>query len=259
MLIALNYSAAFKLFGPHQNWLWISLPTFDPNAAQAKLYNVIIHALPSFRKIPYIVLDVRGNGGGNDKWGAWLLSALYGKKYIDYITRPYLKMWEQFRVSKANYASLINWPNADIAGQSKQQFLAQYYKALIAGQTLYPLHAYNLQEKMPSKVQPLYHGHIYYLVDHACFSACLNGADMVHWLPSSKIIGQTTGADTPYIEVNNLILPGGQSLQYTMKIWHNRSRKAFQPYYPNWQFKGDITDTSQVMKWVGQKIKTSQK
>lgn len=236
-----QYDFRVEQFG--QKGLWISLPTYAPNAELKTLYTSLIHAMPTYRQFNPIVLDVRGNSGGNSMWGRKIVGQLVGQAYLNTLIQQHDHSWQQYRVSPANIARVKKFASA--------QFVKDMQRALASKHQLYPYQP-PPQSMFILSAKPQYQGHVYYLTDAHCISACLDTADLIHWLPNGRIIGQITGADTPYIEVNVLPLPGGAQLQYTMKYWHNRPRKANQPYQPSKVYSGDITNTKAVMRWVQQ-------
>lgn len=64
---------------------WVRLGYFEPtNAKQAADFHAAMDTASSLRDKRFIVLDVRGNGGGPYNWFMGYLRALYSQAYADY-------------------------------------------------------------------------------------------------------------------------------------------------------------------------------
>ncbi|MCI0618071.1 S41 family peptidase, partial [bacterium] len=76
-------------------------------------------------------------------------------------------------------------------------------------------------------------GHIYFLTDGECASACLDFADLMRRLPKVVHVGLPTSADAIYIDNTYTMLPSGLAgLGYSMKVFRNRVRKNNEWYEP---------------------------
>jgi len=58
---------------------WLSIPSFTDSQGNATLRAALLRELPRVRRAPYVVLDVRGNSGGNSQLGTALSAALWGE------------------------------------------------------------------------------------------------------------------------------------------------------------------------------------
>jgi Peptidase family S41 len=217
---------------------WIAFPSFDGDFS--KLTGEIQARIEEIRTSKAIVLDLRGNGGGSSEWGYQVASALWGAEFVASQTftgafpewrtsADTLKFWEevipqlppdvQESVKPIADAFRANAPNADtkLWAQPVDQ------KPPVA-KTLFP--------KLP----------VWVLQDTACGSACLDTMDVFKAMPNVKFIGQTTNADTNYLEVRYVDLPSGLGkYSLPMKVWRNRPRESGQSYTP------DIVNTE--MDW----------
>ncbi|HEY5800012.1 MAG TPA: hypothetical protein VIT92_07315, partial [Burkholderiaceae bacterium] len=88
---------------------WITLPTFNPSPTQEAELKKITADLAGLRNANLIVFDVRGNGGGNSRWGYDLLAALYGPDYVRArFDDDKDDSYAEWRVSKINHAYLAD-------------------------------------------------------------------------------------------------------------------------------------------------------
>ena len=99
-----------------------------------------------------------------------------------------------------------------------------------------------------SESENLFKGRVYAIVNSKCFSACLDFLDL---LKISKIpfvmIGQTTGADSSYMEVREVKLPSEIGLfRFPIKVYINRMRGHNQPYKPDVDCSAFIKDTQKL-------------
>lgn len=238
-----------KKFG--KNGLWITIPTFFPDTKQSVVFEKIIATASSYRNYNPIVLDVRGNGGGNSSWGTRLLFALYGKSFIYHITSQKNDGFNVFRVSKENI-DRISWIVRLYPEQ--KPVLLQMQKAKAAGDTLVTIIDCEDDNKQKNNLttqeSSLFSNQLYYLTDYVCFSACLNVADDVFSLPNTTHIGLPTDADSAYTVNNNVVLAGGANFEYNMAVQRGRIRGENVPYIPKYRYNGDINDTAKLMQWV---------
>jgi hypothetical protein len=239
---------------------WIRLPSFatgdKKNSTDLKTIEADLRRLaPAIRRARLVVLDVRGNRGGNSEAGDALLAAIWGEAYVESIRpRPTAIDW---RVSRGNIRFLTEVNLAELRRQfgpdSRQ---AREYEHLIAGmqQALDKRQVWYREESPkppsapapePNTVQPVL------LTDNACASACLDFADVVLRLPGAQHAGLETSADAVYIDNRAVRLPSGLGwLGFSMKVYRGRARGNNQPYKPKHVYEDDINDTRAVQEWV---------
>lgn len=96
-------------------------------------------------------------------------------------------------------------------------------------------------------------GNVVVLVDGGCSGGCLDAVDVLTDLPNVRLAGQTTSADTTFIEPTILHLPSNFGrLTYGHKAWTNRERSSGEPHTPDegLTYAGDPTDETAVRAWV---------
>lgn len=240
-----KYPFRLQTFG--KSGLWISIPTLFPEGTDRDFFDMLVKAAPSFRSYHPIVLDVRGNTGGNSQWAYVFLAGLYGESFAKQtFSLKEAQDKEVFRVSQKNIA-FMKWLCHQYPAQD--HVLKQLQAALQKGQTLVKI----IDMDTPvsgSKMSSLFLNKLYFLTDNQCFSACLDFADYIHWLPNTTHIGLSTDADSPYTANNNATLSGGAHFMYTMKMHRARIRGDNEPYIPKYRYAGDISNTDNLMAWV---------
>lgn len=237
-----QYEFLLKPFDSHG--LWIAIPTLYPLDNQRKFLEMLVSMAPKYRNFDPIVLDVRGNHGGNSSWAKHILERIYGKEYAQPILAEQSER-QLFRVTPSNIAKLKSvaqlYPdlNKDVVKLENAQ--KKGIKMFTFGQKQ---NVFTQTTKLSN-----FHNHIYFLTDHNCFSSCLDFADYISLLPNTTHIGLTTNADSPYTENNNIIFPSGVNFMFTMT--HDlRTRGENIPYIPKYKYDGDISNTKALMQWV---------
>ena len=259
MQAAFGTPPAFGVRAFSDGGVWISIPTFGGKDAEAPLQALAAQAA-QWRKASLIVFDLRGNDGGNSQYGSDLLEGLYGKDYLEAVVEPELDKkgeYIEWRVSKENSAylsGLVKEVAKTFGAHSEatrefRQVAVGMKRALKRGAAL-------LREdepKPPARPVPPspVHSRVYALTDGRCASACLDFVDQVVTLPTGRVIGWPTSADSTYLELRPAPLPSGHAtLRLAIKVYRNRLRGNNAPYVPNMRFHGELSDTPAVEKWV---------
>lgn len=240
---------------------WVHLPEFNPDRAAEVELQKIIADMPSLRSAQLVVFDLRGNNGGNSQWGDDVLAGLYGKPYMDHRTQLQNdKKYTEWRVSQAN----LKHVEAITANQARQ-FGAQSEVALTFSSLARRMRAalkagqpFVRQDEIAAApaaaaVEPpaLSKARAILVTDAKCASSCLDGADAVLSLPGARHFGQTTGADTVYMDVRMVDLPSKLGeLVFALKVDRHGLRDNNQPWVPSLQYDGQIGDTEKLRSWV---------
>ena len=202
-----------------------------------------------------IVLDVRGNGGGDSLWGHRIAVALWGEEWVDRIEASF-DSTHDVRVSPANVRKV-----QDIIELEKKQresealpYWENVLEAMRASQAAgRPLARIALPPTPPAGEAPPnpVSGRVFLLTDGGCGSACLDFADLVLRLPGVTHIGLPTFADALYIDVNDADLPSGIAhLSYGMKVFRNRIRGNNEWYEPRFRWPGGPITNEALVKWI---------
>jgi hypothetical protein len=238
-------------------WL-ISLPTFDPQDGQiAQMQNLITFVQTNdamLHQARHLVIDLRGNDGGDDDWGDSVLAALWSDDAVTTIENS-VNLTVDWRVSAQNIAALrLRAADAKAQGQSEDD---QFYTALADQMTKSAnLHKVYMEQTSPAgahvpKLNSPFAHPVYLLTSPYCASACLDVIDVANDLPGIIRVGMETSSDTDYLDTASATLPSGHAvLHYAMKVFRNRPRAANASYKPQiaWQ-GGQMTDAS-IARWI---------
>lgn len=245
---------------------WYSIPSFDadPGTSAGKALPPMIAAMRAERlalaAAPGIVLDLRGNGGGSSDWSRQIAQALWGRAALAKL--PLDRSYVEWRVSPANLDSIRRSYARQRQGAALSPEMRTWFETVISGLEAALGRGDRLwrePDEAPAREQisvrepppPPLHGPVYILTDSSCASACLDAVDL--WRALAAIhVGQTTSADTLYMDVRQLRLPSGiGAVSMPMKVYRGRRRGSNQPAVPTYAFPGDVADTPSVEQWIG--------
>jgi hypothetical protein len=238
--------------------VWIGLGDLS-GKAQAVIDAATAKA-EEIRHAPYVVIDVRGNGGGDDAYGRALAAALFGADYAAEKLGPedaaHGGCDEVFRASPDNIRTIGNdvemmERTGDSAGA------AQYRKAVEAmkhdtemGKTLTgDLTCKPKPTPAKTRNKPLLTAKLFLLTDSACFSSCIQVVDFFRKLGAIQV-GLQTAADTHYSEVTDIALPSGLSSFSTLRAYMPDYPLAISPFTPRYSYEGDIGNSEALENWI---------
>jgi hypothetical protein len=235
---------------------WIGLPTFSDVGDNPEAVRLLA-GLPKLHDAKVVVLDVRGNPGGDFQWASTLLDALFGRDYLEAKSpSPAIVDW---RVSKENYRKhqeFLELIGKQLGPDSKfytgfKASLAGYAAALAANQPFYrEARPARPAAAVPETPSALGKAKVYLLTDGSCVGTCLSFADRLLETHSAVQVGLPTGADHPYVAGRDEPLPSGiLSVSIATKILRDR-RRGDQPYLPQYRWDKDIRDTRAIEKWI---------
>jgi hypothetical protein len=243
---------------------WFAMPSFngDPRSAAGKALPPMIDAMRADRAAlaaaPAIVLDLRGNGGGSSSWSRQIAEILWGRAALDRL--PPEADTVDWRVSPANLESIREAFARRGSASAMPAEVETWFREVIAGLSAALARGDALwrqshtgggiDSSAPAPALPPLAGRIYLVTDSGCASACLDAVDL--WRALGAVhIGQTTSADTLYMEVRHRVLPSGLTeIDVPMKVYRDRKRGSNQPVVPVHLFPGDIADTPALEAWI---------
>lgn len=250
-----------KLNIVQSNGVWlISIPTFTfPKASDVAAIRGFLTDLESSRSqlrlARKVVIDVRGNGGGDSAWGIEVANILWGRDLVSFVGDK-MNYTADWRASSANLR-MVEFDLERAQADGLHDSAADYAQirdamkvAIDAGQPLVRISDQRHPAVEAEPVNPMT-GRVYFLTDGACKSACLDFADIILRLPGVAQVGLPTGADAIYIDNTYLTLPSGLAgIGYSMKVYRYRLRGNNQWYEPSVRWPGgDMTDDA-VTKWI---------
>lgn len=241
---------------------WITLPSFatgDDSVAAAlrRVEDRIRRAGDSIRAARIVVIDVRGNGGGSSVAGSRIVEALWGAGTLEDVRpRGVTVDWRvsegNVRMLRSNLDRLTRRYGEGSPETAEYRRLVEGVEAALEGDEAF----YREREAAESSVPPglaRHHiaGRVFFLTDHACFSACLGFADLLLRIPGIVHVGQETRADAVYIDNTRQRLPSDLGwFGYSMKVYRNRPRGHNESYVPAYRWDGDMRDEEALERWL---------
>lgn len=261
--------AAFGLDWPAEDVAWIGLPTFgneESEALQALIDEVAANA-ERIRNARAVVIDVRGNGGGNSAWGQLLARALWGEEAVEAIPDPGPGGATDWRASEGNLDYLNEIAPELFAQFGEESEVADWIRdvqsgmagAIARGEALWRQR--DAEDEGPIRQGGGYAGRrpegaspiparVYMLSNGACASACLDFADTVLHIPGVQLIGENTSGDGLLMEIRGHRLPSGlAAVGLPMKVYRGRPRGSLEAYEADVRYDGVWTDEA-VRAWA---------
>ncbi len=241
-----------------QGW-WIGLETLSSDA-QPVVEQVRAQA-EAMKQAPYVVLDLRGNGGGSSHFGALIATAIFGEPFVQTrlgATAPGASCPKVWRISPRNLERLEFYKSRmgpQLGKEVVEGFAREYasiQEARAAGR------AFSGSVTCGSKAAPAaasgtappeFRGRLVLLTDNSCFSSCLLVTDQFRRLGALHV-GEATDANTNYMEVRETKLPSELSMFSTLQAVAPAEPVQIGPFTPEVPFDGSIADTTALEKWV---------
>jgi hypothetical protein len=239
--------------------VWIALSDFDGDLDKpaAKALTPLIADIAAKRATilaaPRVVLDLRGNNGGNSTWAIRIAEAMWGKDAVEKVNvestavdwRASAGVVERLQEIKTMYETHPGTPSNDIGWITS---VLHGVNAAMAAHKPYFRETYD--QRPPTPKPPATHARIYMVTDYGCASACLDGADTFTALGAIHV-GEETSADTLYMDVRQVKLPSGYgALSVAMKVYRGRPRGNNVPLKPRYPYPGDVADTPSLERWI---------
>jgi hypothetical protein len=261
--------------GPPARWglsevrkgvFWIGAPSFDDSDA-IQIEALIAQVRESgnaLRSARAVVVDLRGNGGGNAAWATQLAQAVFSHEVLTQYALPASQWAADWRASADNvtHARRVEQDSAQRFGQfsPERQTASRIADRLAAWQLKSPPLWRDGADDLPapaSRQPPRARGAkpfratVYLLTNGTCASACLDFIDIAWAMPGTRLLGSTTSADGLLMDVRFVPLPSGKAtLSIPQKVMRARARGALQPYVPDVKFMGDWNDDVAVRAWA---------
>lgn len=242
--------------------VWISTPSFDgdPEGDAYRPLTALIERMQTeqadLRAAPYLVLDVRGNGGGSSHWSRHMARVLWGEDWMADHALPPIESID-WRASEGNLAAVQDYLDQWVAANEDEERI-NWAREIVDGMTAAraagdPYWRDMSTPRAPRDAPPAAQqvaGRVYVLTDSVCASACLDAVDL--WKAMGAVqIGRETSADTVYMDVRSADLPSGLTrLVLPMKVWRGRARGNNEPQRPAHLFDGDMADDAALRAWV---------
>ncbi|WP_439185487.1 S41 family peptidase [Carboxylicivirga taeanensis] len=245
-------SAGFVLRPIADNTIWVSIPTFHQSKRQRAAYQQLLDSLSSYSGLEQLVVDLRGNSGGNSLRGDELAKVIYGDAFVTNT---------KIRNSNGKYYEYrTSQQNAETLGEYEHEFFTTIADSMISARLKgLELYRYNVQPKLQD--EPVEESakrlaeQVIVITDVMCFSACLSFMDIVRADAHTLHVGLPTGADSQYIENRGEWLSSGfTGLSFSMMVARNSIRQPNQSYLPQFLYPYEMSDTEHLQQWVMQTI-----
>ncbi|HSI19364.1 MAG TPA: S41 family peptidase [Sphingomonas sp.] len=241
-------AAGFDVRPVGKGW-WIAMGELTRNApavvAAAKAHQAAI------RTAPFVVFDLRGNGGGSSDLGTQIARVIYGDDVLrEDAPADCPTAW---RVSADNQALLESYPKilgdrlTPQANAEIQADIDAMRAAAAQGRAFsHPIGA--CRSTMTIK-PPLHPRRVFLLTDRRCFSSCLIVVQGFRALGATQI-GEPTNGNTRYQENHPLPLPSGLGAFAVQSTVDLAQPPRVGPFSPHIRYDGDLTDTDAVQRWL---------
>jgi hypothetical protein len=249
--------AQFGVTFPVEGVAWIGLPTFllDPTT-QPKLNALFDQLTTTSEKMlngRAIVIDLRGNSGGDLEVPAKFAEAIFGWRAILRMVLSGYGTSTDWRASPDNLAYVQTlWQNPRMRDIAKRMTLAlTRSEAFWREGRQKTSETYGLTKRRPlaSRRGP-FPARVYILSDGTCISACLAFLDIALQVPGTRLIGADTGGDTGYTSVRSETLPSGLTqFSFPVTYVHKRGRGPMEIYKVDVAYSG-VRHDEFVRRWA---------
>ena len=265
--------ADFGVTTSEEGVTWIGAPTFDNSAGEQlrALVDEVAANAEAIRNGRAVIIDVRGNGGGNSEWGAELARGLWGAGVIEAIPEDSAGGATDWRASQRNLDYINSFAPQLIEQFGEASPIAAWVREVQSGmsgaiernepmwrqrdpeQTGSVPQGGGYTLRRPQGASPI-PARVYLLSNGTCVSACLDFADIVLHIAGTQLIGMDTSGDGLLMEVRDEVLPSGLSrVVLPLKVYRGRSRGALEAYRADVTYDGVWTDGA-VRLWVSDLI-----
>lgn len=262
--------------GPKAEWgvrevtagvYWIGVPTFssgDETAAKLRaLISEVSKLSATMRRARAIVIDTRGNGGGNSAWAEQLAEAVFTKDVLAKYQATPRDTAIDWRASEENGAYWREWAvqmEKEFGRFSQGHLMGLFFGRQLSRFADVDPPIYRLGTCTPGKSggwttqrpngKSPFPATVYMLSNGSCGSSCLNFADTVLMVPGVKLIGAATSGDGPYMDVRSVQLPSKLGIvTLPQKVERGAGRAALEYYRPDIAYDGLWTDEA-VRNWT---------
>jgi hypothetical protein len=235
---------------------WISLQSLSDRAGP--VVEQVRAQAEAIRRAPFVVLDLRGNGGGNSDYGGAIAQVLMGSGPEP--SRPGSQQSDDcavvWRATERNIRTLLSYEERfgrelgpEAAGRWRGARVAA--AAARAGNRQFsgPTSCASASAGRAQSGGSRFPGKVVLLTDHVCFSSCLLVTDLFR-RRGALHVGEATDAATRYFEVREDPMPSGLSMFSTLQALANGSDPKIGPFVPAILYDGDIADTASLESWI---------
>ena len=244
---------------PFDEGYWVRLGTLSGKAFP--LIQQVEAQRAAIRAAPYVVVDLRANGGGASVITDKLARAIYGAGAVhraqrkgapgpnDMVWRASPRALGYADATLKRYAGVAGPADPGLLGlQAQREALA---KALATGTPIAraPIDSY-VSGRPPTDIvkKP---PRVIVVTDRYCFSSCLTGLHLFRQLGAVHV-GEETNANTHYSNMVTVELPSGLSTFSTLQAYMPALPRQLGPYFPAVPLRVDLADDGALQQSVRQ-------
>lgn len=241
---------------PWDGGYWIRLSGLDNDAGA--VVTAVQAAEASLKTAGVVVLDLRGNGGGDSRYGDAIAETLFGADQVRQAKgRSSDCQGTYWRVSTDNAAAVKAFRDSQATrnpetAASMTEVVEGMEAALSDGQAFWPaLPACAATAGLADDAAraPISR-HVVLITDRHCFSSCLMTTDLFRRLGALHV-GEATDVSSRYMEVRTIVLPSGlRDFSTLQKV--AVGLPDFGPYTPDIPYPGAMADDAALKTWVGE-------
>lgn len=231
---------------------WIAIERLSDEAAA--VVDSFEAQAPEWRDSPALIIDLRGNGGGDSRPGRRLADVIYGADHTAARLRGGSACAALWRASPGNAAHVRAF-----AAKAQDPQTARYYETLADDIDRAIAEGRPFDEPVPDCAPrepaagpapaPAYKGQVVVVTDHACFSSCLLMVRDFRTLGATHV-GEATNVSTRYMEVREIVLPSGLTNFSTLQKVAIGGDADIGPFTPAHVFPGQMSDTTALEAWI---------
>ena len=235
---------------------WIRLSGLDNDAAT--VVTAVQEAEASLKTAPVVVLDLRGNGGGDSRYGDAIAGVLFDASRVEQAKgRASDCQGAYWRVSADNATALKAFRDSQATRNPEMaagmtEVVEGMEAALANGQALWPelpVCAATAGLADDATRAPISR-RVVLITDRHCFSSCLMTTDLFRRLGALHV-GEATDVSSRYMEVRTIVLPSGlRDFSTLQKV--AVGLPDFGPYTPDIPYPGAMGDDEALKAWVGE-------
>ena len=249
--------------------VWIRLDNVSDETALKKLESELTAKQAQLRAAPYVVFDMRGNGGGSSEWGEKFAAILWGDKPVEAMLAANEpsnpndrgKYW---RISKAAAAGMLGLAKENAARGPDYAEAAKFWgdlgtkvnAAAAHGDGLLPdecCQSDSSSEKPAKPIQspaPQYRGKVFVLTDAGCFSSGVLVMNTLKHMGAIQV-GEASGQNEVYGEgFDGLKLPSGLATYRIPFSIIRQRREDLGGLPPDIAWPGAMDDDEGLRKWI---------
>lgn len=263
-------AAEWGLSEPAPGVFWIGVPTFSSGDETSAKLDALIREVSAagakMRAGRAIVIDTRGNGGGNSSWADKLAEAIFTADVLSRHQAPSREGAVDWRASPDNAAYWRAWSSQMVKefgplsiNRGMAEFLAWQLSRSASsrppmwrelGSSCHPARSGGLTQQRPKGGESPFPAKVYFLSNGSCGSSCLNFADRVLMVPGVKLIGSATSGDGAYMEVRSEVLPSKLAeFTFPQKVERGGGRGSLEAYQADVAYDGAWGDAA-VRAWA---------